>query len=380
MQEKIENIEVFDDNLDAEVIHLTNSDLNEQQEGALEEDGAQHERLIIRRLLPNRRIDKYVHHRFPDASRTMIQKLIKEKAITVNGLPTKKSYELDPGDKIDIILPPPPTNEIIGEDIPLDVIYEDEHIIVLNKQADFIVHPARGHKSGTMVNALVHYSNSLSSVSGDFRPGIVHRLDRNTTGVILIAKTDTAHWRIAHQFEHRLTQKVYTAIVHGNLELDADVIDEPLGRHSKVREKYSVVSKDNKDGRHSTTMYQVAERFDGYTLMKLFPKTGRTHQLRVHMSYLKHPIVADDMYGGKFMTLEQLANGKDLPVEGEPGYGLAPGDIVINRQALHASELMFKHPITGKDMHIIAPLKADMQMTLALLAKYRTIEKKTKKR
>ena len=179
------------------------------QAGVEEEidDGAQRVCLVIRRLLPNRRIDKYLKHRFPDFSRTVIQRLIKEEAVTVNGRATKSSYNLNPQDRVDLILPPPETKEIPPEDIPLDVIYEDDDMLALNKQANLVIHPARGNRGGTLVNGLVYYSNALSQAGGEFRPGIVHRLDRNTTGVLVVAKTDTAHWRIAHQFEHRQMQK-----------------------------------------------------------------------------------------------------------------------------------------------------------------------------
>lgn len=329
-----------------------------------EEDGAQLETLHIRRLLPNRRIDKYLRHRFPDFSRNIIQRLIKEEAVKVNNHPTKSSYQLCPGDRIDIILPPPPTNEITPEEIPLDIVYEDDHLLVVNKQANLIVHPARGYKSGTLVNGLVHYSNSLSQINGDFRPGIVHRLDRNTTGVIAVAKTDTAHWRLAHQFERRKTKKVYHAVVHGTMELDADVISLPMERHPHVREKYAVRPE---SGKEAVTTYELIKQYRGYAWVKLMPKTGRTHQLRVHMSAIKHPIVADTMYGGKMMTLEQLADGQ--PISGD--WPLKANDIVIDRQALHAAELFIRHPSTAEEMHLQAPLPADMQLLLDLLEQHR---------
>ncbi|MCF7958865.1 MAG: RluA family pseudouridine synthase [Phycisphaerae bacterium] len=342
-----------------------------EEEVSLEEDGAQRASLRIRRLLPNRRIDKYLQHRFPDFSRTMIQRLIKEKGITVNGGAVKCSYQLMPGDHVDLVLPPLPTNEIPPEDIPLDIIFEDEHILVINKQANLIVHPARGNRGGTLVNGLVYYSNSLSTVNSEFRPGIVHRLDRNTTGVILVAKTDTAHWRVAHQFEHRLTQKAYVAIVHGTLELDADLIDLPLGRHPKIREKYAV----RPDiGKPSTTVYHVEKQFNGYALMRLLPKTGRTHQLRVHMSTIKHPIVADDMYGGKMMTMEQITEGQAWPTADEPGGEFKPGEHLITRQALHAAELTIRHPISGEKVCFKAELPEDMKTLLKLLERYRSLD------
>ena len=351
-----------------------NQEIDQEQDDVCQEnesfdvDGAQQVSLRIRRLLPDRRIDKYLQHRFPDFSRSLIQKLIKDGGVSVNDSPTKCSYKLAPRDRVDITLPPPPTNEIPPEDIPLDIIFEDDHILVLNKQPNIIVHPARGNRGGTLVNGLVYYSDSLSGLNGQFRPGIVHRLDRNTSGVIMIAKTDTAHWRIAHQFEHRLTQKAYIAVVQGTLELDADLINLPLGRHKKVREKYDVMPE---TGKPASTTYQVLQRFRGYTLMKLMPKTGRTHQLRVHMSYLKHPIVADDMYGGKLVTLGQRADGQELPTTGQVGCDLDPDQPAIVRHALHAAELTLRHPISGEMMTFKSPLYHDIDLLVKLLERYR---------
>ncbi|MBN1764228.1 MAG: RluA family pseudouridine synthase [Sedimentisphaerales bacterium] len=347
-----------------------NSNNNEQEESAeQEEDGAQHASVTINRMLPDRRIDKYLKHRFPDFSRNLIQHLIKEEGVTVNGKAVKCSYQLQPRDKVDIILPPLPTNEIPPEDIPLNIIYEDEYLLVINKQANLIVHPARGNRAGTLVNGLVFYSDSLSQVNGQFRPGIVHRLDRNTTGVIVVAKTDTAHWRLAHQFEYRLTQKVYLAVVHGTMDLDADVISLPMGKHPTAREKFCIRPE---SGKHAITTYKVQKQYRGYALVQLMPKTGRTHQLRVHMSTIKHPVVADIMYGGKLMTLEQLANGSPLPTPGEPGSELHPDQFVIDRHALHAAELFIRHPISGKQMHLQAPLPNDMDLLISLLNRYRS--------
>jgi 23S rRNA pseudouridine1911/1915/1917 synthase len=321
----------------------------------VEEDGAEHVQLVIRRLLPMRRIDKYLAHRFPDFSRNMIQGLIQEQAVTVNGGAVKPSYQLRPGDKVDVILPPLPSNEIQPEPIPLEILYEDEHMLVVNKQPDLIVHPARGNRGGTLVNALAYYSESLSTVNGAFRPGVVHRLDRNTTGVIVVAKTDTAHWRLA--------------VVHGTLDLDADVIDMPLGRHPHVREKYAAMPD---TGKHARTRYELQRQYRGYALVKVKPETGRTHQIRVHMALLKHPVVADTMYGGKMMTLEQLAQGQPLPGPGECGSELNPDEPVLARQALHAYQLEIRHPESGELMQLEAPLPQDMKRLLELLERYRS--------
>ena len=348
--------------------NISNTDLDEG--GVPEEDGAQHESLRIKRLLPERRIDKYLKQRYGDFSRAMIQNLIREEAVTVNGRGVKCSYQLSAGDQVDMILPPPETREIPGEDIPLDILYEDEYMLALNKPANLVVHPARGNRGGTLVNGLVNYSNSLSHVNGEFRPGIVHRLDRNTTGVMVIAKTDTAHWRLAHQFEYRQTKKKYIAVVHGTMEFYSDVVKMPLGRHPKVREKYAARPE---TGKQSITTYKVQKQYRGYAVLEVMPKTGRTHQIRVHMNVIKHPVVADSMYGGKTMTLSQMANGNPLPEAGEPGGELGPEDMVIERQALHALELYIRHPISEKEMLFEAPLGKDMELLIELLDRYRGI-------
>jgi len=309
--------------------------------------------------IKERRIDKYLHGRFSNFSRVMIQDIIKAGSVKVNGKPVKPSFKLSPGDKIDLTLPEQPSKEILPEDIPLDIIYEDQDLIVLNKQADIIVHPARGNTHGTLVNALVFYSDRLSSGTGEFRPGIVHRLDRDTTGVMVVAKNDSAQWKVAKQFEHRQINKTYLAIVHGTPELTADRISAPLGVHPRAREKYAIRPE---IGKEAITFYEVLETFRGFSLLKLTPKTGRTHQIRVHLSYIKHPIVADDMYGGKLIYPWQLQDS-------EP----AAQDPVITRCALHASTLEFKHPTTDEMLKFEAPLPDDMQNLLDMLRKYRKV-------
>ncbi len=315
--------------------------------------------LHVEHSIKERRIDKYLHGRFQDLSRRFIQDAIKGGSVKVNGKIVKPSFKLSIGDKIDLILPKPPSNDILPENIPLDIIYEDSDLIVLNKQADMIVHPARGNTHGTLVNALSYYSNELSSGLGEFRPGIVHRLDRDTTGVMVVTKNDIAQWKIAKQFEHRQVKKNYLAIVHGTAELNADRISAPLGVHPRAREKYAIRPK---IGKEAITFYEAIESFRGFSLLKLTPKTGRTHQIRVHLSYIKHPIVADDMYGGKLVYEWQLADV-------EP----AVQDPVINRVALHASTLEFKHPTTGEIMKFEAPLPEDIQNLLDMLRKYRSV-------
>ena len=319
--------------------------------------------LQVGNSIKERRVDKYLHGRFSNYSRVMLQEVIKAGFVKVNGKVVKPSFKLTAGDKIELTLPQLPSKEIMPEDIPLNIIYEDDDIIVLNKQADILVHPARGNTHGTLVNALVFYSDKLSSGlsggTGEFRPGIIHRLDKNTTGVMVVAKNDAAQWKIARQFHDRLTKKSYLAIVHGTPELTADRINVPLGVHPKVRVKYAIRLE---IGKEAITFYEVLEEFHGFSLLKLTPKTGRTHQIRVHLSYIKHPIVADDTYGGKLVYPWQLQDSE--PAVQEP---------VIARVALHAHTLEFKHPTTEKQVKFEAPLSEDIQNLLDMLRKYRKI-------
>ncbi|NOR66288.1 MAG: RluA family pseudouridine synthase [Woeseiaceae bacterium] len=307
--------------------------------------------------IKERRLDKYLHGRFSNFSRRFIQEAIKQGGVKVNGKIAKQSLKLCPGDEIDMTLPEPPSREILPEDIPLNIIYEDDDLIILNKQAGIIVHPARGNTHGTLVNGLAFYSDKLSTGLGEFRPGIVHRLDKNTTGVMIVTKDDTAQWKIAKQFEHRQVNKTYLAIVHGTPELTADRINAPLGMHPRRRERYAI----RPDiGKESITFYETLESFRGYSFLKMTPKTGRTHQIRVHLSYIKHPIVADDMYGGKLVYPWQLADT-------EP----AVQDPLLNRVALHAFGIEFRHPTTEKMVQFEAPLPADMNRFLDALREHR---------
>jgi len=321
--------------------------------------------LHVGKTIKDRRVDKYLHKRFSSYSRVMIQEIIKAGGVKVNSKKVKPSFKLRTGDKIELTLPQLPSKEILAEDIPLNIIYEDDDIIVLNKQVDMIVHPARGNTHGTLVNALAFYSDKLSSGLGEFRPGIVHRLDRDTTGVIVVTKNDTAQWKIAKQFEKREVKKSYLAIVHGTPELTADRISAPLGVHPKIREKYAIRPE---TGKEAITFYEVLESFRSFSLLKLTPKTGRTHQIRVHLSYIKHPIVGDDMYGGKLVYPWQL---QACPERSRRNAEPAVQEPVINRPALHASTLEFKHPTTKRIVKFEAPLPEDMQNLLDILRKYR---------
>lgn len=338
---------------------------------AAEEDGLEHRRIEIRRSRTNRRLDKYLAGRLGrDTSRTALQRYIREGNVTVNSRVVKPSYTIRIDDVIDMMLPTTRPTEIPPEPIPLDIIYEDDDLMAINKQADLIIHPARGNWSGTLVNGLAYYFQqnwrgiSELPTSGEvFRPGIVHRLDRDTTGVILVAKSELALWRLGKQFELRKIQKTYTAIVHGILSLDEDIIDAPIGRHPKYREKYAVHRDTGRPHplttKSAVTRFKVVERLRmkdtdmSFTFVELYPKTGRTHQLRVHMSYLGHPIIGDRMYGGGPLYRSQL--------EGHAEKAQGP---LITRQALHAHTIEFRHPRSGEAMSLTAPWPSDFRQTL----------------
>jgi 23S rRNA pseudouridine1911/1915/1917 synthase len=327
-----------------------------------------------------KRLDKYLTDRIPFMSRTQLQRLIDEGGVNVNSRPPKASTKLRINDRVEVFIPPPPPSEVQPEDIPLDVLYEDEHIIVLNKQPDIIVHPARSHNKGTLINALAYHfahrspaGGALSTVGKEFaRPGVVHRLDRNTSGLIVFAKDDTSHWRLARQFETRTVDKRYLAIVHGLVEPVVEVIDKPIGPHPSkekgYREKYVV--RHDVLGKPSVTICRVRAHFSRpgprslettWSLVELELKTGRTHQIRVHLSHGGYPIVGDDMYGGRPLLASELGAGGAGSAETAP----AP---LINRQALHAATLSFRHPISHQPMSFQAPLPADMRSGLLALA------------
>ena len=335
-------------------------------------EGLEHIRYDIRRARKNRRLDKYLSDRLGTRiSRNALQAHIESGSVTVNGSKVKSSYKIKPGDRIDMHLPENRPTEIPPENIPLDIIYEDDDLLAINKQADLIIHPARGNWSGTLVNGLAYYFQkdwrdiSHLPTSGEvFRPGIVHRLDRDTTGVLLVAKTELALYRLGRQFEDRLVQKTYTTIVHGNVRLDQDVIEMPIGKHPKLREKYAVHHDTGRTHpisvKEAITRYRVLERLHAghldFSLVEMYPKTGRTHQLRVHMSSIGHAIVGDRMYGGGPLYRSQLEGRNDV----------AEGPL-ITRQALHAHTIQFSHPRTSKSMEITAPWPEDFTTALELM-------------
>jgi 23S rRNA pseudouridine1911/1915/1917 synthase len=324
------------------------------------EDGVEHLRWKLRRSLPGRRLDKYIADRLHRFSRTTITGLIREGHITVDGRKVKPSHEPGQGQTVELKLPPTPEIDIRPEPMPLDVVFEDEHLIVLNKQAGAAVHPARGTWTGTLINGLLAYAGRLSGHHGDpFRPGVVHRLDKNTTGLIVFAKTEEAHWRLAVQWENRTVEKEYRAIVEGRPRLKSDWIDVPIGKHPTVREKYAARPE---IGKPALTYYETLEAFDDFALLRCDIHTGRTHQIRVHLSYIGRPVVADDMYGRRTeLWLSDVAGDRG----GE--CGVVQDEVLIKRQALHAARLKFRHPLENRWMELEAPLPADMARLLAEL-------------
>jgi 23S rRNA pseudouridine1911/1915/1917 synthase len=332
------------------------------------EDDAELRRVTFRLMRDlNKRLDKYLTDRIAFLSRTQLQKLIDDGGVLVNSRVPKASTKLNAGDVVEVVVPAPPESNIQPEAIPLEVMYEDQHLIVLNKQPDIIVHPARSHLRGTLLSALAYHFAHTSAVGGNLsrvgeeiaRPGVVHRLDRHTSGCIVFAKGDEAHWKLGHQFEHRRVDKRYLALVQGLVEPDVFPLEHPIGPHPSrekgYREKYVV--RHDELGKPALTIVRVRERYrprpgayptidgkppPGWSLVELELKTGRTHQIRVHLSYEAWPIVGDDMYGGK-------------------PYLDAQGTVLIARQALHAAVLGFTHPITQEKLRFNAPLRGDIE-------------------
>ena len=285
------------------------------------------------------RIDKVLAHQFNQFSRSHLQKWIEDGNVRVNGQPVKPKYKLAVGDQVVIEPEAPQKVDLTPEKIPLDIVYEDDDVIVVNKPQGMVVHPAPGHPNHTLVNALLYHS-PLSTINGEFRPGIVHRIDKDTSGLLMIAKNDLAHRSLAAQLKAKTNQREYVALVHGVIKQDAGTINAPIGRSKKDRKKQAVVS----DGRHAVTHFKVLHRFRHYTLVSCRLETGRTHQIRVHMKSIGHPLAGDPLYGPR----------KTLPGRG---------------QYLHARLLGFKHPRTGKELVFTAPLPEYFQQMLDKLKK-----------
>lgn len=304
------------------------------------------------------RLDRFLAIRLTDYSRTLLRKAIGAGAARINDHGAKPSTIVNAGDQIVLTLPDLPKTGPVPEPIPLNIIFEDPHLVVVNKPPGMVVHPARGHWSGTLASALAFHCEQLSTVGGPARPGIVHRLDRDTTGVIVVAKTDMAHSKLAEQFAKRTVEKEYVALVHGAPKFDSDHIDRHIAPHRAHREKMMIASEDHPFARHARTFYQVLERLGPFTFLKAKPVTGRTHQIRVHLTSIGCMVVCDKLYGGRpEMSASEFVR---LP----PG---TPDKVMLNHQALHAARLTIKHPITGESLTFEAPLPEDYAAVLDLL-------------
>ncbi len=296
---------------------------------------------LIEKEDTNKRIDSFLNDNLEDVSRSRIQKLIEEKNVLVNNKEINKNYKLRENDAITVYIEEPKEIDILPEDIPLDIVYEDDDVILINKPQDMVVHPANGHYSGTLVNALMyHCKDNLSGINGIMRPGIVHRIDKDTSGILIIAKNDKAHQSLASQLEDHSMTRVYYAIVYNNLKEDKGTIDAPIGRHPIDRKKMAVTDKNSK---RAVTHYEVIQRFKKYTFIKLKLETGRTHQIRVHMAYIGNPLLGDVVYGKEKQPFK------------------------LKGQVLHAKVLGFIHPSTNEYMEFETELPAYFQELLKKL-------------
>lgn len=295
-------------------------------------------RIIVDERQVNERLDKLLAELFEDLSRERVKRLIKDELVTVNDRSVKASYKCQLYDEINVQIPEPEAIDVQPEAMDIDIVYEDSDIIVVNKQRGLVVHPAPGHTSGTLVNGLLAHCKDLSGINGALRPGIVHRIDKDTSGLIVAAKNDKAHESLSEQLKNQTVIRKYKAIVHGQIEHERGVINAPIGRDENDRKKMAVTP----NGREAITHFHVLERFRDYTFVECELKTGRTHQIRVHMKYIGHPVAGDPKYGPK----------KTLPIEG---------------QALHAAALGFVHPTTKEQLVFQAPLPDDMNALLKQL-------------
>ena len=307
------------------------------------------------------RLDAFLVRHFPKHSRVKLQRAIAAGKVTVDGNNAKSSTRLNEGQSVCC---DPFEEEVEGpipEEISLDIIFEDESLVAINKPPAMVVHPAKGHWAGTLTSALAFHFQQLSSVGGPTRPGIVHRLDRDTSGVILVAKTDTAHVALAAQFEARTVAKEYLAIVTPAPGLDRDIIDRPIGAHPFQREKKAI--RDNhQTSRNAISRYEVTERFDGFAVVAVHPKTGRTHQIRVHLDHSGFPVLCDRLYSGRArITVGELQRRRKDET------------VLLQRQALHARSISFTHPVSGESMTLVADLPADISRTIEALRKYRPL-------
>jgi len=302
------------------------------------------------------RLDKFLAARLPSTvTRNQIQKLLKTEKISVDGKPVKASHQVAPSEHVIVEYDLPYSPTLYGENIPLDVVFEDDYIIVINKPPGLIVHPGAGNATGTLVNALIYHCERLSNDNGLLRPGIVHRLDKDTSGLLISAKDNRVHGNLQAQFSKRTIEKYYYALVWGRFSEDLGEIDAPIGRSPKNRKKFTVIE----TGKPSLTRFEVLERFEFLTLVRVKLETGRTHQIRVHMTHINHPVFGDPFYGGR--------NSKIITLNMRQRQLAARLLDLLYRQALHARRIVFNHPVTDEIMDLRAPLHADYEGVLSLL-------------
>ena len=286
--------------------------------------------MILHADTTGERLDAFVARSAPGLTRSAAQRLLEEGCVTVNGKPAKKNYKLTEGDKVAVTVPDPEPVDIQAKEIPLDIVYEDEDVVVINKPKGLVVHPAAGHQDDTLVNGLMYaMGDSLSGINGELRPGIVHRIDKDTSGLLAVAKNDLAHVVLASQLKDHTMARTYECIVCGNLKEDSGTVNAPIGRHPSDRKKMCVIERNSKE---AVTHWEVIARYRGYTHVRCKLETGRTHQIRVHMAHIGHPILGDTVYGRKKPELGQ------------------------DSQCLHAGVLCFKHPRDERPVMVFAPL------------------------
>lgn len=312
--------------------------------------------LVVDEEQQGQRLDAFLAAAFPAYSRVHLRRVISAGGVRVDGTGTKPAYRLRAGQRVSVSLPDMPREGPEPEDIPLEILYEDEHLAAINKPPGMVVHPAKGHWSGTLTSALAHHFQHLSTLGGPTRPGIVHRLDRETSGVIVVAKTDAAHLALARQFEQRTTLKQYFALTAGVPDRDRDCIRQPIGAHPYQREKMAI--RDNHTTtRDAETFFEVQQRFGQFAALRITPRTGRTHQIRVHLAHIGCPILCDRLYSGRSrITRGELGERSERRDE-----------IVLDRLALHAQRLEINHPQSAQRLSLEAPLPDDIQQALFLL-------------
>ena len=321
--------------------------------------------LTVERTEQNERLDAFLVRHFSKFSRVKLQRAIASEHVLLDDKKAKSSTRLQSGQLVRFLPPTPDPEGSIPEDIPLDILFEDEHMVAINKPPAMVVHPAKGHWSGTLTAGLAFHFKQLSSIGGPTRPGIVHRLDRDTSGVILVAKTDQAHSALSSQFENRTVAKEYLAIVSPAPDRDRDVIDKPIGAHPYQREK-KAIRDGHSTSRNAYSQYEVLQRFAGFAIVLVKPKTGRTHQIRVHLAHIGTPVLCDRLYSGRAkLSMSELVRGK-------PNQGLEDS-ILLDRQALHARRIRFAHPANGEAMEIEAPVAGDIERTLDALKVHRPL-------